>query len=484
MEKFQGYFLNNKFVQAENYTQLISPIDGKEWAEVPLCSEQETTEAILAARHAFENGWRNTDINTVSKLLRKLGDLVLENKERLATLECKGNGKLYSELIESEIPSVAEWFYYYSGVAAQLRGEYVEISKNVFSYIKKEPIGVVAAIVPWNSPLLMLAWKVAPALATRNTIVVKPAIQTSVSALAFADLVVEAGIPAGVVNVVTGDLAVAKTLTTHPDVDKVGFTGSTSTAVHIAKQSSDTLKKLTFELGGKAPHIIFEDADIEKATKAAVRGIFINAGQTCAAGSRVYIEESIFEECLTKIVEETKAIKVGSPFEKDSMMGPISIVKQLDKLEYFMETVKTEGGNIVCGGEQLHLNDLEEGYYFSPTIVTGIENDSYLCQEEVFGPILVVLPFRNEEDVVKKANDSKYGLTAGVWTQNLARAHRMADKLQSGTVWVNNYRKIHWSVPYGGYKMSGYGRENGLEVVNEFTQIKTIMIDITSDTTN
>ena len=479
MEKFQGFFVNNEFVESEAYTKLVSPIDGKEWAEIPNCSEQETIRAIVAARKAFENGWRDTDVTTVSKILRRLGDLVLENKERLATLECKGNGKLFSELINNEIPSVAEWFYYYSGVAAQLRGEYVEISKDVFSYIKKEPIGVVGAIVPWNSPLLMLAWKVAPALATRNTIVIKPAIQTSVSALAFAELIVEAGIPAGVVNIVTGDLTVAKTLTTHPEVDKVGFTGSTNTAIHIAKQSSDTLKKLTFELGGKAPHLIFEDADIEKAILAAVRGIFINAGQTCAAGSRLFIEETIYEECLTKIIEETKKIKVGDPFEADSAMGPISIVEQLDKLKNFIESVKADGGSIIYGGEQLDLKN--GGFYFTPTIVTDIKNDSYLCREEVFGPILAIMPFKNEDDVIKMANDSKYGLTAGVWTKNLARAHRISNKLQSGTVWINNYRKIHWSVPYGGYKMSGYGRENGLEVINEFTEIKTIMIDITDD---
>ncbi|MCM3389367.1 aldehyde dehydrogenase [Ureibacillus chungkukjangi] len=479
MEKFHGYFINNEFLETENYTKLVSPINGEFWAEIPDCTEHETTQAILAARKAFENGWSETDVTKVSKLLRRLGDLVLKNKERLATLECKGNGKLYIELIENEIPAVAEWFYFYSGVAAQLRGEYVEISKNVFSYIKKEPIGVVGAIVPWNSPLLMLAWKVAPALATRNTIVLKPAIQTSVSALAFAELIVEAGIPAGVVNIVTGDLPVAKTLTTHPEIDKLGFTGSTNTAISIAKQSSDTLKKLTFELGGKAPHIIFEDADMEKATNAAVRGIFINAGQTCAAGSRVFIEETIYEECLAKIIEQTKKIKVGDPFEVDSVMGPISIAEQLDKLQTFIESVKADGGSIIYGGEQINLNN--GGFYFSPTIVTNLNNDSYLCREEVFGPILAIIPFKNEDDVIKMANDSKYGLTAGVWTKNLARAHRISNKLQSGTVWINNYRKIHWSVPYGGYKMSGYGRENGLEVINEFTEIKTIMIDITSD---
>lgn len=479
MEDYTSFFMNNSFVKSERTTEIKSPINGEVWAVVPNCTKQETEEAIMSARSAFENGWRNTDINTVSKLLRKLGDLVLENKEKLATLECKGNGKLYSELIGNEIPSVAEWFYYYSGVAAQLRGEYVEISKDIFSYIKKEPIGVVAAIVPWNSPLLMLAWKVAPALATRNTVVVKPALQTSVSALAFAELVVEAGFPPGVVNIVTGDLEVAKTLTTHPEVDKVGFTGSTNTAVHIAKQAGESLKKLTFELGGKAPHIIFDDANLDKAVVAAAKGVFINAGQTCAAGSRLFIQETIYDEFIEKLIVEVEKIKVGNPFDQDVNMGPISIIEQMDKIQYFIDSVKNDGGTILYGGEALSIEGNESGYYFKPTIVGNVSNNSYVCSEEVFGPVLAVLPFKDEEDIVALANDNKYGLTAGIWTNDISRAHRIANELRSGTVWINTYRKIHWSVPYGGYKMSGYGRENGLEVINEYTEVKTVMIDTT-----
>lgn len=477
MKKYAGIFVNNEFVVTANYKKIISPMNGEEWAEIPYASEQETERAIKAARTAFPQ-WKNTELVEVSRLLRKLGDLVLENKEELSKIECMGNGKLYSELVNNEIPMVAEWLYYYAGIAGQLRGEYVEVSKNVFSYIKKEPIGVIGAIVPWNSPLLMLAWKIGPALAARNTVVLKPAIDTSASALLFANLIVEVGFPPGVVNIVTGDIEVAKTLSSHQEIDKVAFTGSTNTAIHISKQASDTLKKVTFELGGKAPHIIFADADIEKATNAAVRGIFINAGQTCAAGSRVFIEASIYEECLKKIIEKTKQLTVANPFDENAKMGPIANKLQMEKLHDFVEKTKQDGGKIEFGGQRLTIDGNEDGYYFSPTIVTNVQNDSYLCQEEVFGPILAVLPFETEEQVVEMANETKYGLTAGLWSTNISRAHRVADQLQSGTVWINNYRKIHWSVPYGGYKMSGIGRENGTEAIHEYIEIKTIMVDI------
>lgn len=476
MKSYEGIFVNNEFIKTAQYKNIVQPNTGREWASIPDASEEETVFAIKAARQAFKT-WRKTELSQVSAYLRNLADLVMENKEELATIECHGNGKLYKELLENEIPSVAQWFYYYSGIAGQLRGEYVEINENLHSYVKKEPIGVVGAIVPWNSPLLMLAWKLGPALATRNTIVIKPSFETSASALEFAKLIVKAGFPAGVVNIVTGDLPVAKTLSTHEEIDKVAFTGSTGTAVQISKQASETLKKITFELGGKAPHIIFEDADIEKATSAAVKGIFINAGQTCAAGSRVFIHSSIYEETVEKILAKTKLLKVGEPFSPESEMGPISNEMQYNRLFDFVSRTKDEGGTLLYGGHALKIEGFEEGYYFSPTIFTDVENDSYLCQEEVFGPILAIIPFTNEEEVIEMANDSKYGLTAGLWTKDISRAHRLSNEIVSGTVWVNTYRKIHWSVPYGGYKMSGIGRENGTEAINEYIEIKTVMID-------
>lgn len=476
MENYEGIFVNNKFMKTAKYKNIVQPATGNEWATIPYANEEETIIAIKAARIAFKK-WRIAELSQVSEYLRNLGDLVLQHKEELATIECKGNGKLYKELIGNEIPSIAQWFYYYAGIAGQLRGEYVEISENLHSYVKKEPIGVVGAIVPWNSPLLMMAWKLGPALATRNTIVLKPSFETSASALVFAELIVKAGFPEGVVNIVTGDLEVAKTLSTHEEIDKVAFTGSTGTAVQISKQASETLKKVTFELGGKAPHIIFEDADLEKATSAAVKGIFINAGQTCAAGSRVFIHSSIYEKALEKILSKTESLQIGEPFAQDSEMGPISNEMQYKRLFDFVERTKSEGGSLLYGGKALTIDGFERGYYFSPTIFTDVDNESYLCQEEVFGPILAIIPFTSEEEVIKMANDTKYGLTAGIWTKDISRAHRLSNEIMSGTVWVNTYRKIHWSVPYGGYKMSGIGRENGTEAINEYVEVKTVMID-------
>ncbi|MBN6205767.1 aldehyde dehydrogenase [Ralstonia pickettii] len=480
-EKFyESIFINNEFVPPLNkeYYDSINPTTGKKWANIPKSSSKDVDKAVVAASNAFQGPWREYNGTERAQLLRKLGDLIKRDTKKLAKLESKDNGKLYSEVVNGEIPSIAEWFYYYAGLADKLYGSYIPLETNLFSMVKKEPVGVVGAIVPWNSPLLMVAWKAAPALAAGNTMVIKPADQTSATALEFANLVVEAGFPPGVINIVTGDTEVGKAIVEHPNIDKIAFTGSTKTAQTIAKGSTNNLKRLSFELGGKAPHIIFEDADLDQALIAATSGIFINAGQTCAAGSRLLVSSKIYDEFISKLVEKTKNIKVGNPLDESSQMGPVSIPEQLEKIDNFILTAKKEGGIILSGGHRITVEGYESGFFYAPTIIEGLNEDSIVCQEEIFGPVLTVIPFETEEEAIQIANNSSYGLTAGLWTNDVRKAHRVADAIRAGIVWVNTYRKIHWAVPYGGFKMSGYGRENGLEVMDLYTESKAIMMDL------
>jgi acyl-CoA reductase-like NAD-dependent aldehyde dehydrogenase len=477
---YDKLFINNEFVSplTGEVFESINPATGKPWALIARGGAQDIDTAVAAARQAFVR-WRRTSGTDRAHLLRKLGDLVRQNCQHLAYLESMDNGKPYNETLNGEIPMVAEWFYYYAGLADKLYGNYIPQDANLFTYTKKDPVGVVGAIIPWNSPMMMIAWKVAPALAAGNTIIVKPAEDTSVTAYEFAKLVVEAGIPPGVINIVSGyGREVGAALAAHPQVDKVAFTGSGATAQSIAQQSAGNLKRLSFELGGKAPHIIFDDADLDQALIAAASGIFINAGQTCAAGSRLLISEKIYDEFLEKLVQKAKQIRVGNPMDEATHMGPQSLQSQLLKIEQFVQQAKEEGAGILTGGHRTTVSGYEEGFYYSPTIITDLPNRSAVCQQEIFGPVLTVLPFSSEEEAIHMANDVHYGLTAGLWTNDVRRAHRVADQIQAGMIWVNTYRKIHWTVPYGGFKMSGYGRENGLEVMNLYTETKSIMMDL------
>lgn len=479
---YDKLFINNEFVppaSGEVYDS-INPATGKTWAVIAKGGRQDVETAVSAARLAFEQGpWKNTNGTQRAHLLRKLGDLIAKNTERLAYLESMDNGKLYKETLNVEIPMVKEWFYFYAGIADKMYGSYLPHDANLFTYIRKEPVGVVGAIIPWNSPMMMIAWKLAPALAAGNTIVVKPAEQTSVTAYEFAKLVVEAGFPPGVVNIVSGPgREVGSALASHPDVDKIAFTGSGPTAQSIIRDSVVNIKRLSFELGGKAPHIIFDDADLDQALIAAASGIFINAGQTCAAGARLLLSDKIYDQFLEKLVNKAKQIRVGNPMDERTHMGPQSLKSQLLSIEQFVNQAKEEGAQILTGGTRTIVDGFEEGFYYSPTIVTNVTNRSTICQEELFGPVLTVVPFSTEEEAIHLANDVSFGLTAGMWTNDVRKAHRVADQIRAGMIWVNTYRKFHWAVPYGGYKMSGYGRENGLEVMELYTQTKSIMMDL------
>jgi len=350
-------------------------------------------------------------------------------------------------------------------------------------YTRREPVGVVGAIAPWNSPLLLLTFKLAPALAAGCTVVVKPAEQTPTSTLEFAKLFKEAGFPPGVVNVVTGfGEGSGGPLVRHPGVDKVAFTGSTQTGIGVMKDVADHLARVSLELGGKSPNIVFDDADLEATNNGVVSGIFAATGQTCIAGSRLFLHERAHDELVGRLSEKAGTIKLGDPLEMETEMGPVAFEEQLHKVQGYIEAGKEEGAELVYGGKRPETEQLKDGYFIEPTIFTRVKNDMRVAREEIFGPVLSVIPFESEEDLIRQANDTSYGLAAGIWTKDIQRAHRVAHALRAGTVWVNSYRTLSFNTPFGGYKMSGMGRENGLESLKDYTQVKSVWVELSGQT--
>jgi phenylacetaldehyde dehydrogenase len=455
-----------------------NPATGETLARIAEGGAEDINRAVKAARRAFEEGpWSRMSASERGRIIWRIGDLILAHLDELAQLESLDNGKPFAVAQAADVPLAADMFHYMAGWATKIEGNTIDISvpympgSNFHSYTLREPVGVVGQIIPWNFPLLMAAWKLGPALATGNCVVLKPAEQTSLTALRLAELLAEAGLPDGVVNVVPGFGETAgAALTSHPDVDKVAFTGSTAVGKLIVAASAATnLKKLTLELGGKSPNIIFDDAG-DGAIEGAAHAIFFNHGQCCVAGSRLYVQRSRFDEVVDGVAEIAKSIKMGPGIEPDTQMGPLVSEEQLRLVTGYMESGEAEGATALAGGGRYG----ERGYFVEPTVLTNTRPDMKVVREEIFGPVLVAAPFTDLNEIAAQANDSEYGLGAGIWTRDISKAHALAKKLRAGTVWINCYNVFDAALPFGGYKQSGWGREMGHEVLNSYTQVKAV----------
>lgn len=474
--------VDGKQISSESGRWLPSknPFTGRGWAEVPQCTVHDVDAAVQAAHNAFVSGpWASMNATSRGHLMRRLGDLIARHAEKLAAIEVRDNGKLLAE-IGGQLRYIPEWFYYYGGLADKIEGGVIPTDKpDIFNYTRREPLGVVAAVTPWNSPLLLLSWKLAPALAAGNTIVIKPSEFTSCATLAFVELVKEAGFPDGVVNTVTGfGPEIGAALVEHPRVAKVAFTGGDVTGKAVYAAAAKGVKHVTLELGGKSPNIVFADANIEDAVKGAISGIFAASGQTCIAGSRLLVQRSIYREMSEKIVAFAASARLGDPMEGTTQVGPITTEQQRQKVLDYIDVARGEGARCLLGGATPNAPELRDGWFVEPTIFGDVSNSMRIAREEVFGPVLSIIPFEDDDEAIEIANDSPYGLAAGVWTSSIRRAFNIANKARAGTVWVNTYRAVSFMAPFGGYKQSGIGRENGQHAINEYLQTKCVWINL------
>ena len=464
----------------------FNPFTGQPWALIARGNAQDADQGVRTAHAAFTGGpWPQMTPSQRGALLRKLGDLVAANADRLAETEVLDNGKLIAEM-RAQLNYVPQWYYYFGGLADKIEGSVIPLDKKgYFNFTRHEPLGVVVAITPWNSPLLLTAWKLAPALAAGNTVVIKPSEFTSVSTLEFVKLVEEAGFPAGVINVVTGfGKEAGMPLVEHPLTRKIAFTGSDATGRLINETAARGFKKVGLELGGKSPNIVFDDAILEDAVNGAVSGIFAATGQTCIAGSRLLLQQSIHDAFVDKLLALAKTAKMGNPLSAETQVGPVTTRPQYEKVLSYIDIGKGEGAQLRLGGGPAKRPECGTGWFVEPTVFTGVDNRMRIAQEEIFGPVLSIIPFKDEDDALRIANDVRFGLGAGVWTQNIGRAIRMSERIQSGTVWVNTYRAVSYMSPFGGYKDSGLGRENGSHAIYEYLQTKSVWINTGAATAN
>ena len=463
----------------------LDPFSGEGWAEIPRGDAVDVDRAVTAAADAFEGPWSRMSASDRGMLLHRLGNLIERDAEKLAAVESRDNGKLLSETL-GQVKYTARYFYYYGGLADKIQGAVVPIDKpKVFNMVRYEPMGVVASITPWNSSLLLTAWKASAALCAGNTIVCKPSEFTSASLLELARLVVEAGFPPGVFNVVPGFGAeVGEPLIRHPKVARIAFTGGDEAGRKVYMTAAEGFKRVSLELGGKSPNIVFDDADLAKAANGVITGIFSAGGQTCMAGSRLLLQESIHDEFLERIQAITRSAKIGNPADPATQIGPVATRPQFEKVLRYIDIAKAEGARCVAGGRALSGEGYGCGQFVEPTIFADVRNDMRIAQEEVFGPVLAVLKFKDEEDAIRIGNDIRFGLAAGVWTRSLHRAMLLSEKLKAGTVWINNYRSTSYTTPFGGYKHSGLGRESGVESVKEYMETKSVWISTDLDMPN
>src|SRR5881409_1934081 len=459
--------------------ETINPATEEPSATVAKGDERDIDLAVAAARGAFDRGpWPRMTAAERGRIVWKLGDLITQNLDEMARLESLCTGKTMFDSGKVEIPFAAEVFRYYAGWATKIHGETLLLRETAFTLTLRQPVGVVGAIVPWNFPFLLSSWKLSPALAAGNTVVLKPASLTPLTALKFAELCQEAGLPEGVFNVVTGPGGRAgMALVRDPRVDKIAFTGSTEVGKAIMREAAGTLKRLSLELGGKSPNIVFADADMDAAVKGAMTGIFYNKGEVCAAGSRLFLEQSVHDEFMSKLTDRVKGLTVGDPMDKATRMGPVVSKAQMETVLSYIEAGKQEGARLVTGGGRATVGN-GKGYFIQPTIFDGVRNSMKIAREEIFGPVLSVIPFKSLEEGLAEGNNTTYGLAAAVWTRDVAKALRAAQTIRAGTVWVNAYNLFDAALPFGGFKESGFGREMGAAGLEQYTEVKTVWVDL------
>ena len=487
MQKYQMY-IDGKYVDSASgkWFDSYNPYTGEPWAQIAQGTAEDVDRAVRVAHKAYTEGpWPELTATQRGLLLHKLGDLVARDARKLAETEVRDNGKLIAEM-QAQLNYIPQWYYYFGGLADKIQGTVPPIDKKgYFNFTRHEPLGVVAAITPWNSPLLLVAYKLAPALAAGNTVVIKPSEFTSASTLEFVKLFEEAGFPPGVVNVVTGfGKDVGSPLVEHPLVKKITFTGSDATGRAINELAAKTFKRVSLELGGKSPNIVFADANLEDAANGAVSGIFAATGQSCIAGSRLLLQESIHDAFLEKLLAIAKTARMGDPMSPETQIGPVTTRPQYEKVLGYIDIAKKEGAKLLLGGGPATRGECGKGWFVEPTVFADVHNKMRIAQEEVFGPVLSVIKFKDEAEALAIANDVRFGLGAGVWTSDIGRAFRMSQRIQAGTVWVNTYRAVSFMAPFGGFKDSGFGRENGIDAIRDYLQVKSVWINTGAATGN
>ena len=479
---YQNYIAGESVPAQDGRTfTATNPTTGRPWGTFPESGKADVDRAVRAAAAALEGAWGKLSPTRRGRLLMAWGEKIAANAETIARLESSQNGKLVAEM-RAQANVVRDWLYYFGGLADKVEGRVIPLDRqSVLNYTLREPLGVIGVIVPWNSPTFLTMMSAAPALAAGNTIVIKPSEVTSASAFELARLADEAGIPPGVINVVSGAREAGEALVDHELVAKISFTGSEGGGRAIAARAGSRLASCTLELGGKSPNIVFGDAAIDNAVAGLLSGIFAAAGQTCIAGSRAYVHESIYDNVAERLLQRVKQIRLGDPLLAETQMGPVATAAQLQKDMSMVSRALSEGAELLCGGKRAALPALKDGLFFEPTILHNMKPDNYIMNEEVFGPVLSLARFRDDEEVIALANGTRFGLAAGVWTRDVRRAHTMARRLQAGTVWINTYRAMAFNSPFGGYKMSGIGRVNGAEAIDQFLQTKSVWCEMSDE---